>query len=263
MIQSGFPEDRILVCNDDVIVVNKAAGEAMEGAGSGMIDLPALLKQYLAAVKGSCLQGTPEAVHRIDVPVTGCALFALNAGAAAFLGKAFSRPPRGEGGVEKRYWAVVELSRSFSALPESGELVHWMENDIKKNKSIAYHKSREGLKEAILRYRITGEGTNYGFMELELVTGRHHQIRAQLAALGIHIKGDLKYGAKRSERGGGIRLHARSLCFPNPSAPDNAVPDNGIKATALPPVMDALWEACAGASNHVPAQTGGQRPQSG
>ena len=229
-------EDRILFINNDVVVVNKAAGEAMQGAGKEMKVLPLLLEDFLGKYNSSGEHFIPEAVHRLDVPVTGCALFARNAESVSFLNKSFSRNMYEGGRAEKYYWAIVELSPSFSALPDTGELVHWIRASTKNNKSTAYNEPGSKSKEAILRYRIRGKGKKYGFMELELVTGRHHQIRAQLAALGIHIKGDLKYGAKRSERGGGIRLHARSLYFPNPSRPGNF-----IRVCADPPVMDALW----------------------
>ena len=230
-------ENRILLVNNDVIVINKAAGEAMEGAKRGITDLPALLNEQFSVKSGWNKNFVPAAVHRLDVPVTGCALFARNARAAAFLNKSFSRNVYQGGRAEKYYWAIVELSPSFSALPDTGELVHWIQTNVKKNKSTAYDKPQSRRKEAIVRYRIRGRGTNYGFMELELVTGRHHQIRAQLAALGIHIKGDLKYGAKRSEDEGGIRLHARSLYFPDPS-----VRGNFIQITADPLVLDNLWK---------------------
>jgi 23S rRNA pseudouridine1911/1915/1917 synthase len=178
------------------------------------------------------------AVHRLDVPVSGCALFARNAKSVTFLNKSFSRTAYEGGRAEKYYWAVVELSPAFSSLPDTGELIHWIHANVNKNKSTAYDKPTAQRKEAILRYRIRGKGKSYGFMELELVTGRHHQIRAQLAALGIHIKGDLKYGAKRSEKDGGIRLHARSLYFPDPS-----VQGNFIQTSADPPATDKLWDA--------------------
>ena len=230
-------ENRILFINKDVVVVNKEAGEAMEGAGEGMTDLKALLAEYLAGKKDVKKLFDPAAVHRLDVPVTGCALFGRNPKTVSFLNKSFSRNVYQGGRAEKYYWAAVELSPSFSALPDAGELIHWIYTNVKKNKSTAFDKPGAHYKEAILRYRIRGRGKHYGFMELELVTGRHHQIRAQLAALGIHIKGDLKYGAKRSEKNGGIRLHARSLYFP-----DRSVPGNFIQVTADPPVMDKLWE---------------------
>jgi len=241
--QTGL-ENRLLFINNDVIVVNKLAGEAMEGAGKGMTDLPALLLQQFGAGENSAEAGgtpngetfTPTAVHRLDVPVTGCALFARNAAAAAFLSDSFARSVDQEGRAEKYYWAIVELSPAFSALPDTGELVHWIRANPKRNKSVAFNKPAPHCKEAMLRYRVRGKGKNYGFMEIELVTGRHHQIRAQLAALGIHIKGDVKYGARRSDKEGGIRLHAHSLYFPDPSRPQNT-----IHVKAIPPLQDALW----------------------
>ena len=234
-------ENRILFINKDVVVVNKSAGEAMEGAKRGIVDLPALLKEYVnnefaGKSKSRGKQFDPVAVHRLDVPVTGCALFARNAKSVTFLNKSFSRNMYEGGRAEKYYWAIVELSASFSALPDTGELAHWIQTNAKNNKSTAYDEPKDDRKDAILRYRIRGKGKTYGFMDIELVTGRHHQIRAQLAAIGIHIKGDLKYGARRSEKDGGIRLHARSLYFPDPS-----VPGNFIHVTADPPVVDKLW----------------------
>ena len=227
-------KDRVLLINDDVIALNKRAGEAMEGAKRGVADLPKLLKAEFGAPGKRAFD--PVAVHRLDVPVSGCALFARNARAVSFLNKSFSRTVYQEGRAEKYYWAVVELCPAFSALADTGELVHRIQTNTKKNKSSAYDKAAVQRKEAILRYRIRGRGQSYGFMEIELVTGRHHQIRAQLAALGIHIKGDLKYGAKRSEKTGGIRLHARSLYFPDPSTPGNF-----IQLCAEPP-EDKLWK---------------------
>jgi 23S rRNA pseudouridine1911/1915/1917 synthase len=188
----------------------------------------------------------PRAVHRLDVPVSGCILFARTAAALAFLNNAFA-----QGLAEKRYWAVLEMpapgtsaglhggkgSSPKASLPEQGELIHYIAWNPRTNKSAAYEAEGPGRKKAVLRYRVTGRGEHYLFMEIKLLTGRHHQIRAQLAALGLHIKGDLKYGARRSERGGGIRLHARSLAFPNPAAADVS-----IKVTASPPLPDRLWE---------------------
>jgi len=184
-----------------------------------------------------------EAVHRLDVPITGCALFALNKSALSFLNAAFTGKDALPFPVEKLYWAVVEKP-SFS-LSESGELVHWIETNTAKNKSFAYNEGGPGRKKAVLRYRITGEGTNYLFIEVQLLSGRHHQIRAQFAAIGLHIKGDLKYGAKRSEKGGGIRLHARSLSFPDPLNSGES-----IRVTAGPPEPDNLWEAFSQITNH-------------
>ena len=220
-------EARILYQSKACVVVNKLKGEAVEGAKQGMTDLPRLL----ASVLGERAK-LIEAVHRLDVPVTGCALFALEKKSLAFLNAAFSDD--GGSSVEKLYWAVLEKPRS--PLPESGELVHWIETSSAANKSFAYDTEAAGRRKASLYYRITGEGKNYLFAEIKLLSGRHHQIRAQLASIGLHIKGDLKYGARRSEKSGGIRLHARSLSFPDPLNKGET-----IHVTAEPPLIDNLW----------------------
>jgi len=217
--------------NEACIVINKLPGESSE---------------HIKLEN----EGDIFPVHRLDVPVSGCLLLAKTPEAAAFLGSAFaSRDSR----VEKKYWAIVEKPAIGDVLPEKGELVHWLAVDSKTNKAFALapdainrtstvSKHKE-LKKAILRYRIIGQGDHYLFLEIDLITGRHHQIRAQLAALGLHIKGDLKYGAKRSEKSGGIRLHAYSLAFPNPLNPGEV-----IRVKAQPPVMDSLWTAFAEAA---------------
>jgi 23S rRNA pseudouridine1911/1915/1917 synthase len=244
VIRPGL-EERILFCSDDLAAVNKLAGEAMEGAGRGTIDLKALLAER----PGMAGAFPPEAVHRLDVPVTGCALFARNRTALVFLGRAFAGCGEGEARVEKRYWAVIEKPKT-GQLAETGELIHWIEADPRRNKSRAHALQDERNSSSfprggkgVLHYRIQGEGINYLFMEIDLLTGKHHQIRAQLEAEGLHIKGDLKYGAARSEKNGGIRLHARSLAFPDPSHPENI-----IRITALPPLMDRLWKDFADCS---------------
>jgi len=222
---------RIIYQSAACVVVNKLKGEAVEGAGSGMVDLP----KELAKVLGANTE-LIEAVHRLDVPVTGCALFALTAPALSFLNSAFSGDESpAPSPIGKLYWAIIE--KPSRPLPASGELVHWIESNSTKNKSFAYNEDGRGRRKAALRYRVTGEGTNYLFLEVELLSGRHHQIRAQFATEGLHIKGDLKYGAKRSEKSGGIRLHARSLSFPDPLNRSEK-----ITVTAGPPELDNLWQ---------------------
>ncbi|MDR1837681.1 MAG: RNA pseudouridine synthase [Treponema sp.] len=228
--ESAVPplQSRILYQCEECVVINKIKGEAVEGARGGMENLPLKLRVLL---DGNVR--IVEPVHRLDVPVTGCVLFALTRQSLSFLNAAFaaeSKPPP----VKKLYWAIVEKPSFF--LPESGELVHRLETNAGKNKSLAYNEDKPGGKKASLLYRITGEGKNYLFVEVELLSGRHHQIRAQFAAIGLHIKGDLKYGARRSEKGGGIRLHARSLEFPDPLNKGER-----ICVTADPPEMDNLW----------------------
>jgi 23S rRNA pseudouridine1911/1915/1917 synthase len=224
-------KSRILYQSSACIVINKLIGEAVEGASGGMIDL----QKEIAKVFGEKAE-VIEAVHRLDVPVTGCALFALTKTALSFLNAAFAGESSLPSPVEKTYWAVIE--KPSRPLPESGELIHWIETNSGKNKSIAHKKDGPNRKKAALRYRITGEGRNYLFLEVQLLSGRHHQIRAQFAAERLHIKGDLKYGAKRSEKNGGIRLHARSLSFPDPLNKNEI-----IRVTADPPQIDNLWES--------------------
>jgi 23S rRNA pseudouridine1911/1915/1917 synthase len=236
--EDAIDEARILYADKHCLVVNKLPGEAVEGAAPGMIDLPGLL---------AARYGEPvTAVHRLDVPVSGCALFAREAQALKTLSADFAA-----GRVEKRYWAIIEASPAALAAPETGELVHWLRIDGRHNKVSALTREEPGLKKGILRYWVRGAGERYVFWEIELVTGRRHQIRAQLAALGLHIKGDLKYGARRSEKNGGIRLHARSLSFPNPEGAET------LDITADPPRPDPLWEAfAASASAAGPARSG-------
>jgi len=274
-------KSRILYQSAACVVVNKLIGEAVEGAMGGMTDLrrelSVVINSEQLAMNNEQLTDNSEqltkskeklgnsneqlaksneqlgnnkekirnrvevieAVHRLDVPVTGCALFALTKDALSFLNTAFAGDTSLPCPVEKTYWAVIE--KPSHPLPESGEFVHWIETVSGKNKSFAHKKDGSGRKKAVLRYRVTGEGRYYLFVEVQLLSGRHHQIRAQFAAEGLHIKGDLKYGAKRSEKGGGIRLHARSLFFPDPLNRGDI-----IRVTAEPPVMDNLWKEFIG-----------------
>jgi len=250
---------RILYCDGDCIVVNKMAGEAVEGGGKGMIDLPSLLADSLLVgqIPGLGLPlaeaedalALPTAVHRLDVPVSGCAVFARTGRALRFLNNAF----RG-GEVEKRYWAVIEQPKDPSACQwieglssEFVEIAHWIQVDSRKNKSFAHNEQGRGRNKAVLRCRLAGKGRDYLFLEIDLVTGRHHQIRAQLEKLGLHVKGDLKYGARRSEREGGIRLHARLLSFPHIG--DSSA--RKITVQADPPIQDNLWQAFQSAVNRA------------
>ncbi|MDR0562170.1 MAG: RNA pseudouridine synthase [Spirochaetaceae bacterium] len=215
---------RILYEDSHCFVINKRPGEAVQGNPQGMASLPGMpaVRKGFRAVS----------VHRLDVPVSGACLFARTSKSLSFLNTAFA-----EGQVEKYYRAILEKPPADLRIPEAGELVHWIKTDAIRNKSLAYPEPVSGSKKGTLQYRITGWGERYFFMEIKLITGRHHQIRAQLAALGLCIKGDLKYGARRSEPGGGIRLHSYSLSFPNP-----AQPEARIHVTAPPPVRDRLWD---------------------
>jgi len=234
-------QSRVLYKSETCVVINKLAGEAAQGVkkfpAQNMKSNEAVIRNLPKDIKKMLNTKTAQAVHRVDVPVTGCVLFALNADALKFLNSAFSGKSGSQ--IDKRYWAIIEKP-SFN-LPENDCLTHWIEVNARVNKSFAYSEDKPGRKKALLNYSIKAEGDRYLFLEIRLITGRHHQIRCQLAAAGLHIKGDVKYGAKRNEKGGGIRLHARSLSFPNPGVSLNK---NGIiNVTADPPVMDNLWKA--------------------
>ena len=246
-------QSRILYQSETCVVLNKNKGESCvstnvttlertlertpERSHEGIKNLADKLKTFLDV-------NFIEAVHRLDVPVTGCCLFALDKKTLVFLNNSFAdnygKP------VKKIYWAITEKpSRSFcdysklahcSESVHYSELIHWIETNTQNNKSFAHNKEGFNRKKAVLRYRKIGEGKNYLYFEIDLVTGRHHQIRAQLSAIGLHIKGDLKYGAKRSEKDGGIRLHAHSLSFPDPLNKNKI-----ITVKADPPVIDNLW----------------------
>jgi 23S rRNA pseudouridine1911/1915/1917 synthase len=227
---------RLLYQSSDCVVINKLKGEAVEGAESGItvngiVNLQFELKKIMPPDTKIV-----EAVHRLDVPVTGCALFALTRESLSFLSAAFAQEASSQ--IKKIYWAIIEKPQSYQSENShlSKKLVHWIESNSKKNKSFAHNKETPGCKRASLDYKIIGEGKNYLFVEIDLHSGRHHQIRAQFAAVGLHIKGDLKYGAKRSEKEGGIRLHARSLSFPNPLNKNEK-----ITVTSEPPEIDNLW----------------------
>jgi len=220
---------RVLYISGSCLVLNKLKGEAVEGAKNGIVDLQKELKKAdPERIKFI------EAVNRIDVPVTGCSLFALSEPALEYLNASFSG--KNDQTIEKYYWAITEKPKKHP--PGNGELVHWIETKSKGNKSFVYNKETPNCKKAKLKYTIKGEGTNYLFVEIQLISGRHHQIRAQLAAIGLYIKGDLKYGAKRSEKNGGIRLHSRQLVFTDPLSPVKKV-----NIIADPPEPDNLWNA--------------------
>jgi 23S rRNA pseudouridine1911/1915/1917 synthase len=235
---------RIITLSGDYLALNKLPGESAETAPrEGIVDLPQALQKELG---DSFL---PCAPHRLDVPISGCLLFARNPRTLSFFGGCFRNP----GQVEKIYWAITEppredgenpgLSAILAPGPGDGvELVHWLAAG-RGNRSLAYDGPGPGRKKCVLRCRVLGRGDRYLFLEISLITGRRHQIRAQLSHIGLPVKGDLKYGARRSEKNGGIRLHCRSLAFPSPAGEGRI-----IREEAPPPLIDNLWEAFLGAA---------------
>ena len=193
--------------DNHLLVVNKAAGLLVQGDQTGDESLVDIAKRYIKnkyKKQGDVFLGL---VHRLDRPTTGVIVLARTSKALTRLNQQFKdRIPK------KVYRAVV------SGTPESSaRLEHYLKKNNSKNKSFHYPKTAPNTKHAVLRYRLVESLKTYHVLEIELETGRHHQIRAQLAAVGLHIKGDLKYGAKRPNPNGSIHLHARSLLFVHPT----------------------------------------------
>ena len=190
-----------------MIIVSKSAGEIVQGDKTGDTPLSETVKLYIKekyAKPGAVFLGV---VHRLDRPVSGVVVFARTSKALARLNEMFRT-----GAVQKTYWALVQNAPRAS----EATLTHYLVRNEQKNKSFAYDHERPGAKKAVLDYRVVGHTDRYHLLEVQLHTGRHHQIRCQLAAMGCPIRGDLKYGAPRSNSDGSISLHARSIRFVHP-----------------------------------------------
>ena len=193
--------------DNHIIVVNKTASEIVQADKTGDTPLSETVKQYLKEKyqkPGNVFLGV---THRLDRPVSGLVIFAKTSKALTRLNEMFCA-----GEVKKTYWAVVKNAPKES----EGELVHFLVRNEKQNKSYAYDKEVPNSKKAVLDYRLIGRSENYYLLEVDLKTGRHHQIRCQLAKMGCPIKGDLKYGSPRSNPDGSICLHARRVRFVHP-----------------------------------------------
>jgi 23S rRNA pseudouridine1911/1915/1917 synthase len=203
---------RILYEDNHMLIFNKRGGEIVQGDKTGDEPLSETLKAFVAqrdTKPGNVFMGVP---HRLDRPVSGITIFAKRSKALERLNTMFR-----EGSVKKYYWALTAVSPE----PPEGELVHFLKKNENQNRSYAYPVAAgarvpEGAKEARLRYKTLEQTERYWLIEVELLTGRHHQIRCQLSAIGCPIKGDLKYGARRSNQDGGISLHARRLSLIHP-----------------------------------------------
>lgn len=201
----------VLYEDNHLIIVNKRAGEIVQGDKTGDEPLCETLKAFVAqrdGKPGHVFMGVP---HRLDRPVSGICVFAKTSKCLERLNAQFR-----DGDVHKTYWALTCARPD----PAEGELVHWLSRNEKQNKSFAFpddgRRHPADAKLAKLRYRVLRDTDRYHLVEVELLTGRHHQIRCQLAAIGCPIKGDLKYGASRSNPDGGISLHARHITFDHP-----------------------------------------------
>lgn len=202
------PLEEILFEDNHLLVVNKKCGELVQGDQTGDQPLVERLKAYLVKrynKPGAAFLGV---VHRLDRPTSGVVVFAKTSKALSRLNAQFA-----QGHTQKTYWALVN---QLPDKKEAGELHHWLIRNSKQNKSYAHPDKKSNSKEARLRYRTLKKLDHYFCLEIDLLTGRHHQIRAQLATCRSWIKGDLKYGAKRSNPDAGISLHARMLQLEHP-----------------------------------------------
>jgi len=216
----------ILYEDNHLIAVNKRVSDLVQGDRTGDVALDSIVRSYLKEKyhkPGNVFLGV---IHRLDRPVSGVVLFARTGKALTRMNDQFR-----DRKTKKIYWAVVRERPPA----EEGHLVHYLLRDRGKNKSFAYPEEVKNSKRGELLYRLVGHSRSYWFLEITLLTGRHHQIRAQLAAIGCPIRGDLKYGYPRSDPGGGIHLHARELLFEHP------VRKKEIRVVAEPP-EDALWD---------------------
>ena len=216
----------VLFEDNHIIAINKQCGDIVQGDKTGDKTLGDEVKDYLKEQynkPGNVFLGV---THRLDRPTSGVVLFARTSKALSRLNELFQQ----EHSIRKTYWAVVDQKPG----PLTGRLEHWLVRDTKQNKSFAYPSERKESKKAILEYRFLGSSDKFHLIEIELHTGRHHQIRAQLATIGLHIKGDLKYGFPRSNSDGGIHLHARRIEFTHPVT--------GEPVTIIaPPPNDPVW----------------------
>ena len=193
--------------DNHIIIVNKTASEIVQGDKTGDTPLSEIVKQYLKEKYNKPGNVFIGVTHRLDRPVSGLVVFAKTSKALSRLNEMFQK-----GEVKKTYWAIVK--NKPAAL--EGELTHYLVRNEKQNKSYAYDREVPKSKKAVLDYKLIGHSQNYYLLEVDLKTGRHHQIRCQLAKMGCPIKGDLKYGSPRSNPDGSICLHARHIRFVHP-----------------------------------------------
>lgn len=216
----------VLYEDNHILIVNKECGEIVQADKTGDLSLEETLKQWLKEKynkPGNVFLGV---AHRLDRPVTGVVVFAKTSKALLRLNEMFRA-----GGIHKTYWALVKNPPE----QEEGVLEHYLVRNEKQNKSYAYASEKPRSKRATLHYRLIGKSETYFLLEVDLKTGRHHQIRCQLATMGCPIKGDLKYGFPRSNPDGGISLHARRVVFIHP------VSGVCVDVSAPPPSNDLFW----------------------
>lgn len=215
--------------DNHIIIVNKQSGEIVQGDKTGDTPLSDIVKQYIKEKynkPGNVFLGV---VHRLDRPVSGLVVFAKTSKALSRLNEMFRT-----GDVHKTYWAIVKKN---DIAPEA-TLTDWLTRNERQNKSYAHNREVPGAKKAVLSYKVRSMSDNYMLLEVQLMTGRHHQIRCQLAHMGCPIKGDLKYGSPRSNPDGSISLMSRRVEFVHPVSKETI-------AVEAPVPDDRLWQALA------------------
>ncbi len=218
----------ILYEDNHLIAVNKSCSEIVQGDKTGDTPLSETIKAYLKVKYNKPGEVYLGVTHRLDRPTSGVVLFARTSKSLTRLNDMF----REKESIKKTYWAIIDKA----PVRPSGTLKHWLVRNEKQNKSFAFDKEVPNSKEAIMEYVTLGKSDRYYLLEINLITGRHHQIRAQLAAIGCHIKGDMKYGFPRSNQNGGIHLHSRKIEFVHP------VSKKQISIVAPVP-DDILWKS--------------------
>jgi 23S rRNA pseudouridine1911/1915/1917 synthase len=217
----------IIYEDNHLIVINKRVGDIVQGDSTGDKPLSDIVKEYIKKKYDKPGDVYLGVVHRLDRPTTGIVLFAKTSKALTRLNEAFKNRA-----TQKTYWAVIKN------IPpkEKDTLVHFLKRNPKNNTSKAHSKEVPESKQARLSYDVIKKLDHYFVLEIDLHTGRHHQIRAQLQAIGCPIKGDLKYGFDRSNPNGGIHLHARKLVLTHPVSKE-------IHTFIAKPPKDAVWDA--------------------
>jgi 23S rRNA pseudouridine1911/1915/1917 synthase len=216
----------IIFEDNHLIAVNKRVGQLVQGDRTGDVTLDGQIRQYIKEKYGKPGDVFLGVIHRLDRPVSGVVVYARTSKALSRMNELFRDKQ-----VRKTYWCIVRDMPE----PEEATLRHYLVKNESQNKSYAYESARPGAREAILDYRLISRSENYFMLEVLLHTGRHHQIRCQLAKMGSPIRGDLKYGYPRSNQDAGISLHARSLEFLHPVRKEPLV-------LTVPAPADPLWQ---------------------
>lgn len=213
--------------DNHIIIVNKSSGEIVQGDKTGDTPLVEIVRAYIKEKYNKPGNVFCGLTHRLDRPVSGVVIFAKTSKALERINNMLKNHE-----IKKTYWAIVKNPPKNN----EGTLVNYLVRNEKQNKSYAYNTEKTNSKRAELNYKVIGKSDNYTLLEVNLITGRHHQIRCQLAAMGCPIKGDLKYGFDRSNRDGSISLHARSVEFTHPVSKE-------LIHVEAPTPEDTLWKA--------------------